>query len=92
MIANKERDDSDVEELKSIDLYIDERLPDQHPEIIQKHFFDLLRVLHTRLLEEEKTRVLAGISVESPEYLTACTYLIQKSKNLGIPQGKITIF
>ena len=83
-------DDTDAEELKTLDVYIDEMFPDKHPDIIQRQFFDLLRGLHTALLEKEKNNLLSSIDSSSPEYLEAYTYLVRKAMQLGIPPGNIT--
>ncbi len=72
-------------------MYIDETFPDQHPDIVSRQFFDLLRGLHSELLEQEKNNLLAKISPESPEYLQTYAYLINKARQLGIQPGKFSI-
>ena len=77
--------------LATLDMYIDETVPDKHPEIIERQFIDLIRQLHIALLEVEKNICLRQISPDSPEYLLACTELLRKAQKLGIPQGTISL-
>lgn len=91
IVTKKDLDEPENEELKTIEVYIDEHFQDQHTDVIKRHFFDLLRLLHTSLLEIEKNKLLEGVDKHSQEYLETYTYLVQKAKKLGIPPGKLTI-
>lgn len=91
IVTKKDLDESEQEEIKTTEVYIDENLETSHPDVIQRQFFDLLRLIHTALLEKEKKKLLEWIDPASPEFLTTYTYLVQKSQKLGIPPGKITI-
>lgn len=82
-------DDADAEELRTLDVYIDEILPDQHQDVVSRQVGDLIRALHEALLDDEKRRLLSGVSPESPEYLQAYTHLVRKAQQLGISPGKI---
>lgn len=91
IVSKTDLDESDKEEIGVIEVYIDETFPDQHPDIVSRQFFDLLRGLHSELLEQEKNNLLAKISPESPEYLQTYAYLINKARQLGIQPGKFSI-
>lgn len=88
IVSKTDLDESDTEELSTIEVYIDENYPDQHPDIVSRQFFDLLKQLHAELLEQEKNKMLEKISPDSAEYLQAYAYLVNKGRQLGIQPGK----
>ena len=88
IVSKTDLDESDIEELSTIEVYIDENYPDQHPDIVSRQFFDLLKQLHAELLEQEKNKMLEKISPDSAEYLQAYAYLVNKGRQLGIQPGK----
>ena len=88
IVSKTDLDESDTEELSTIEVYIDENYPDQHPDIVSRQFFDLLKQLHAELLEQEKNKMLEKISSDSAEYLQAYAYLVNKGRQLGIQPGK----
>lgn len=83
-------DDDEQENLQAIELYIDEMVS-PHPDAVHRHMMDLLKFLHTKLLEHEKQVRLSGITPNNPEYLEVYTSLIRKAQTLGIHPGKITL-
>lgn len=92
IVSKNTLDESDAEEIGVIEVYIDEKFPDKHPDIVSRQFFDLLRGLHSELLERERQNLLQKISPESPEYLQTYTYLVNKARQLGVQMGKFTNF
>lgn len=58
IVTKKDLDESEQEEIKTTEVYIDENLETSHPDVIQRQFFDLLRLIHTALLEKEKKKLL----------------------------------
>jgi DNA primase len=82
-------DPTDVEALNIIDLHLEEDHSNASPELIQRAFRDIIRNLHTRLLEIEKQKLLSGIHPDSSEYLEIYTKLSQKAKILGLPPGTL---
>lgn len=91
IVRNTPLSDEQQEMLATIEVYIDETIPDKHADIISRHFLDLIRQLHIALLEVEKNTLLSEISVDSPEYLQAYTELIRKAQKLSIPTNKISL-
>lgn len=91
ILAKKELDESEIEEIKTLEVYIDENFPDKHEDVIHRQFFDLLRLLHTALLDREREKMLSNIDPASPEFLQTYTYLVRKATALGVPPGRITI-
>lgn len=91
VITRKDLEDDEMEDLRTIDVYIEETYSLTHPDIIEKHFLDILREIHSLLLMKEQEDILSTISPESPEFLQAYTKIIQKSQLLGIQPGKITL-
>lgn len=89
VLSKSELDNEDSEYLDTIELFIEEKIPEKHPEIIQKNFLDLIRQLHIALLSIEKKQILEKISPNSPDYLIAYTELVKKAQKLSIPQGSI---
>lgn len=43
IVSKTDLDESDTEEIRTIEVYIDENFPEQHPDIVSRQFFDLLR-------------------------------------------------
>lgn len=82
-------EDDEQELLRTLDLYIDETQHEQHPDVIHRHFLDLVKNLHVHLLEQEKIAIFSGIDPASSAYLEAYTGLIQKAHTLGIPPGTL---
>lgn len=91
IISQSELDESENEEMGIIEVYIDENFPDRHPDIISRQFFDLLKILHSELLEQEKIQKISNIPPDSPLYLQVYTELVVKARTLGIQPGKFTL-
>ena len=72
-----------------MDLYIEETHTSLHPDVIERHFLDVLRAIHSELLDSEKTTLLEGLDPTSADYLSAYTRLIKKAHTLGIPPGRL---
>lgn len=73
-------DSDDNEALNILDLRLEEEHTLANPELIQRAFRDLLRILHIELLAHEKQTRLSWIDPNSAEYLQVYTELIQKEK------------
>lgn len=80
-------DESDKEALSTYELYIDETLTEPHPHIIQRHILDLIKTLHSSLLEHEKNSKLSSVSSDSEEYLQIYMEIMKKAHKLGISPG-----
>ena len=89
--SKKPLEDDENEDLRSIELYIDETYNLSHKDVIERHFLDFLRELHTVLLAQEQEKKLSSIAPDSPEYLEVYMQIMQKSQKLGIIPGKITL-
>lgn len=75
-------DPLDTETLHILDLRLEEQHTFSNPELIERAFRDLLRVLARELFSQEKERILASVDPESDEYLRLYQALTQKEKTL----------
>lgn len=79
-LTSQNTDSSDNEALRILDLRLEEEHAFANPELIQRAFRDLLRILHIELLVREKNTLLSWIDPNSSEYLKLYSELIQKEK------------
>lgn len=73
-------DSEDNEVLRILDLRLEEEHNLANPELIQRAFRDMLRIIHMELLVREKKILLSWIDPNSSEYLKRYTELIKKEK------------
>lgn len=79
-LTSQTLDSDDTEALQILDLRLSEEHALANPELIQRAFRDMLRILHTELLAREKQTLLSWIDPNSSEYLKLYSELIQKEK------------
>lgn len=80
-LVSQDLDPSDHEALRILDLRLEEEHLTANPELIERAFRDLLRVLHMDLLKIEKEKLLSSLDTNSSEYLQVYTQLVQKEKS-----------
>lgn len=79
-LTSQDIDPDDTEALHILDLRLEEQHTLANPELIQRAFRDLLRILHMELLKHERSKLLDGVDPNSSEYLKLYTELVQKEK------------
>jgi DNA primase len=78
---NLDSDDSEV--LRILDLRLEEQDQSANPELIQRAFRDLLRMLHLDLLKIEKEKLLLSVDPNSTEYLRIYSDIVMKEKTFN---------
>ena len=79
----QDTDSDDSEALRILDLRLEEQHQSANPELIQRAFRDLLRILHLTLLKVEKEELLASIDPNSSEYLRIYSDIVMKEKTFN---------
>ncbi len=79
-LTSQNLDSDDSEALRILDLRLEEQHQSANPELIQRAFRDLLRMLHLDLLKIEKQKLLLSVDPNSSEYLRIYSDIVMKEK------------
>ena len=79
-LTSQNLDSDDSEALRILDLRLEEQHQSANPELIQRAFRDLLRMLHLDLLKVEKEKLLLSVDPNSSEYLRIYSDIVMKEK------------
>jgi hypothetical protein len=79
-LTSQNLDSDDSEALRILDLRLEEQHQSANPELIQRAFRDLLRILHLELLKVEKEKLLLSVDPNSAEYLRIYSDIVMKEK------------